>query len=198
MTTRTIITGETPTVIIRAGGSARIEGTDGDRVVATTESRWGLKLERRGDSIEVESGGSCTVRLPFASEIRVYTGKDAEIFDIRNRIAIASVGGHLTIERSNRLAHAQSGRSMKIDCEAFETNKVKFEAGGNIHCHIANLADTNVMIQDLGGKWEVGFGSRQRILQLKCGGDATLVTDHTPDELPEVFGQIEVHHPGEQ
>lgn len=198
MTTRTIIAGENPVVIIRAGGSARIEGSDSDRVTATTESRWGLKVERRGDRIEVEAGGSCTVRLPFSSEIKVYTSKDAEILDIRNRIAVASVGGYLTIERSNRLAHAQSGRSMNIECEAFETDKIKFEAGGNLRCHIVNLADTQVMIQDLGGKWELGFGSKRRTLQLKCGGDVTLVTDQIPDELPEVFGQIEVHPHSEQ
>ena len=198
MTTRTIIVGENPVVVIRAGGSARIEGTNTDQVTATTESRWGLKVERRGDRIEVEAGGSCTVRLPFSSEIKVYTSKDAEILDIRNRIAVASVGGHLTIERSNRLAHAQSGRSMKIDCEVFETDKIKFEAGGNLRCHIANLADTQVKIQDLGGKWELGFGSKRRTLQLKCGGDVTLVADQTPDELPEVFGQIEVHPHSEQ
>jgi len=191
MTTRTIIVGENPTVIVRAGGSARIEGADTDRVTASTESRWGLKVERRGDRIEVEAGGSCTVRVPFASEISVYTGKDAEILDIRNRIAIASVGGHLTIERAQRLAHAQCGRSMTIDCQEFEADRVKFEAGGNIRCHIANLVDTRVMIQDLGGKWELGFGSKRRTLQLKGGGDVTLVTGQTPDELPEVFGQIE-------
>jgi len=198
MTTRTILIGENPTVIIRAGGSARIEGTDTDRVTASTESRWGLKVERRGDRIEVEAGGSCTVRLPFSSEVKVYAGKDAEILDIRNRIALASVGGHLTIERANRLAHAQCGRSMNIDCAEFEGDNIKFEAGGNIRCHIANLADTRVMIQDLGGKWELGFGSKRRTLQLKCGGDVTLVAAQPPDELPEVFGQIEVHHHSEQ
>lgn len=198
MTTRTIIVGENPTVIVRAGGSARIEGADTDRVTASTESRWGLKVERRGDRIEVEAGGSCTVRLPFSSEISVYTGRDAEILDSRHRIAIASVGGHLTIERANRLAHAQCGRSMTIDCEEFEADRIKFEAGGNIRCQIANLADTRVMIQDLGGKWELGFGSKRRTLQLKGGGDVTLVTDQTPDELPEVFGQIEARQQGEK
>ena len=168
------------------------------KVIATTENRWGLKVERRGERIKVEGRGSCTVRLPFSSEVPIYTGKDAEICDIQNRIAIASAGGHLTIERSNRLAHAESGRSMKIDCSDFEADKIKFEAGGNIRCHIANLADTRVIIQDLGGKWELGFGNKRRTLQLKCGGDVTLVTDQTPNEIPEVFGQIEVHPHSEQ
>ena len=193
MTTRTITVKGRPAVVIRTGGSACIEGDDSNQVMATTESRWGLTVERHGDRIEVVAGGSCTVRLPFSSEIRVYTGKDAEIRGIQNRIAIASAGGHLTIERSNRLAHAQCGRSMNIDCAEFETDKIKFEAGGNIRCRIANLVDTKVVIQDLGGKWELGFGSKRRTLQLKCGGDVTLVTDQAPDELPEVFGQIESH-----
>jgi hypothetical protein len=47
MTQRSILTGDTPTVVIRAGGEAHVQGQAGDRVLAETDSRWGLKVERR-------------------------------------------------------------------------------------------------------------------------------------------------------
>lgn len=50
MTQRSIHAGQTPTVIVRAGGDVQVEGWDDDRVLASTESRWGLKVERRSAS----------------------------------------------------------------------------------------------------------------------------------------------------
>jgi hypothetical protein len=50
MTQRSIQAGLTPTVIIRAGADIAIEGWEGDRVVAETESRQGLKVGRRSES----------------------------------------------------------------------------------------------------------------------------------------------------
>jgi hypothetical protein len=50
MTQRSIQAGKTPTVIIRVGADAQIEGWDDDRILASTESRWGLKVERRSES----------------------------------------------------------------------------------------------------------------------------------------------------
>jgi hypothetical protein len=50
MTQRSILAGQTPTVIVRAGGDVRVQGWEGDRVLATTDSRWGLKVERRSES----------------------------------------------------------------------------------------------------------------------------------------------------
>jgi hypothetical protein len=42
-----MLAGQTPTVVIRAGGSVTVEGWDSDRVQAETDSRWGLQLARR-------------------------------------------------------------------------------------------------------------------------------------------------------
>jgi hypothetical protein len=46
MTQRSIQAGNSPTVIVRAGMDVRIEGWDEERVFASTEHKWGLKLER--------------------------------------------------------------------------------------------------------------------------------------------------------
>lgn len=52
MTQRTILAGLTPHVIVHAGGSVTVEGGDGERVLAVTDSRGGLEVERRsGETI---------------------------------------------------------------------------------------------------------------------------------------------------
>jgi hypothetical protein len=50
MTQRTIFTGFTPTVVVRAGGAVQIEGWDKDQVLAETDSAWGLKVEKRNEA----------------------------------------------------------------------------------------------------------------------------------------------------
>ena len=50
MTQRSLLVGQTPNVIVRAGGDVSVQGWDNDRVLADTDSRWGLKVERRSES----------------------------------------------------------------------------------------------------------------------------------------------------
>ncbi len=50
MTERSILAGPTPSVEVRAGGDVEVEGRDSDRVQADTDSRSGLKVERRSAS----------------------------------------------------------------------------------------------------------------------------------------------------
>ncbi|MBI5030499.1 MAG: hypothetical protein HZB51_08225 [Chloroflexi bacterium] len=50
MTQRSIQARANPTVIIRAGADVQVEGRDEERVVASTDSRWGLQVERGSES----------------------------------------------------------------------------------------------------------------------------------------------------
>lgn len=50
MTQRSIRAGKTPTVIVRVGGDVEIQGRDDERVIASTDSRWGLGLEHGSES----------------------------------------------------------------------------------------------------------------------------------------------------
>ncbi len=50
MTQRSIQAGKTPTVIVHAGMSIQVEGWDDERVLASTDHKWGLKIERRSES----------------------------------------------------------------------------------------------------------------------------------------------------
>jgi hypothetical protein len=47
MTQRSILAGQTPTVIVRASGSVTVEGWESDRVHAASENRWGLEIAKR-------------------------------------------------------------------------------------------------------------------------------------------------------
>jgi len=50
MTQRSLLVGQTPNVIVRTGGDVSVQGWGNDRVLAETDSRWGLKVERRSES----------------------------------------------------------------------------------------------------------------------------------------------------
>ncbi len=50
MTQRSIVAGQAPRVIIRANGDLTVHGVESDRVQASTDSRWGLKVERRSET----------------------------------------------------------------------------------------------------------------------------------------------------
>ena len=50
MTQRSIHTGKTPTVIVHAGMGIQVEGWDDERILASTDHKWGLKIERRSES----------------------------------------------------------------------------------------------------------------------------------------------------
>jgi hypothetical protein len=50
MTQRSILAGTAPDVIIKAGGSVTVKGHAGDRVIAETAGKWGLKVEQHSAS----------------------------------------------------------------------------------------------------------------------------------------------------
>ena len=50
MTQRSIHAGKTPAVIVKAGMNVQVEGWDDERVLASTEHKWGLKVERKSES----------------------------------------------------------------------------------------------------------------------------------------------------
>ena len=50
MTQRSILAGQVPNVIIKAGGSVTVKGHHSDLVTAEAANRWGLKVEKRSES----------------------------------------------------------------------------------------------------------------------------------------------------
>jgi hypothetical protein len=192
MTQRTIQAGWAPTVIIRASGTVQVEGRANDRVLASSEGRWGLKVKRRGDIIEVDIGGSGQVQVPLQSSVKVYASQSIEIRNIGGSATIYA-GGHGYLRAVNTLIQAATGGALEIECERVEGHDVRCTAGRDLRCFIRGLADARLMINDLGGYWEAVVGSGRTKIRLKAGGDVTLVTDQTIIAQPPhyMLGRIE-------
>ena len=175
MTRRTIQAGDAPTVVIRAGGSVRVTGWDDSRVQAETADRWGLKLEARGGAIEVTAGGTCTVRVPRGSTLKIHAGKAAEVRQVA-QVAAANAGTDLALSAVERLSSANAGRHLHLDCRAVIGPAVKFTAGQDIRCHIRGLANARLLVTDQDGHWEQQFGEPETSIRLVGGGAARVVT----------------------
>ena len=190
MLERSTSAGNAPFVIIRAGFDASVEGWDSDRVLATTEDRWGLKLEHKKDAVEVSAGASCVVKVPFGSTVKVYTGRTARVSAVRGSVAVVA-GGSTILTEVHRLTHLSSGFDMSVDCEEIEGDHPKFTAGRDLRFLWRNLANASIRVKDAGGPWRVAFGDGAKRIELKAGGVVTLVTNQTPNSTSDVVGRIE-------
>ena len=109
MTQRSILAGQSPGVVIRAGGDVRVEGWDSDRILAHTDSRRGLKVERRSES---EIGRA-----------RAKVG-DRVLFDVR-----LNVSNPLKKGQPGEVIEVQIGGSGKVHVP--RSSKVKVYTGKN-------------------------------------------------------------------
>jgi hypothetical protein len=196
MTQRSILAGVTPTVIIKAGANVTVKGTNGGLVTAESESRWGLKVEKHSetpeDVIEVQLGASGEVSVPFDSKLKIYAGKNIDVQGIRGQVDAYS-GFKLSMKDVYCLGNASAGGTMSLDCETMLGENVEFKSGSDLRFYIHDLTSAHIRVKDLGGFWEAKIGSGEKSVYLKCGGDATLVTDQQVDPLPPhyVLGKIE-------
>jgi hypothetical protein len=223
MTQRSILAGVTPTVIIKAGANVTVKGTNGGLVTAESESRWGLKVEKHSeaefararaaigekvlfdlrfkkpgaeetpeDVIEVQLGASGEVSVPFDAKLKIYAGKNIDVQGIRGQVDAYS-GFKLSMKDVYCLGNASAGGTMSLDCETMLGENVEFKSGSDLRFYIHDLTSAHIRVKDLGGFWEAKIGSGEKSVYLKCGGDATLVTDQQVDPLPPhyVFGKIE-------
>jgi len=196
MTQRSIFSGTKPTVIIKAGGSVTVKGVEGERVSAQSESRWGLKVEVKKKTIEVQIGGSGEVSVPFAADLKVYAGKNLSVQDIRGRVDAFS-GFKLALQRVYCLGNVSAGWKMDIDCQTMPAKRATFNAGSDLRFHVQDLTSAHIRVKDLGGYWEAIIGNGEKSVYLKSGGDVTLVTDQKVKALPPnyILGSIEKPSP---
>lgn len=189
MIQRSIQAGEKPIVIVRGGTDCVVEGYDGERVIAETESRWGgLNVRERGNAIEVNAGGACTVKVPLRSVVKVYSGKHASVSRVHGPVLINS-GGDARATGVTLMEPCNAGGHINVDCDALTTDDAKFNAGKDIRIHVHTLADARIKVNDAGGYWEGVIGDGRATLRLKCGGAATLITEH--DVRGKLLGNIE-------
>lgn len=184
MTERSIFAGNTPQVIIRSGGDVTVKGYDSDRVLAGTSGNWGLQLKRKKRAIEIQIGGNGQVLVPFGSSVTVYSGRSAEIKSIRGNVSAVS-GLDLSIVDCNILQQASAGGEMSIDCKTVAPQELKLTAGWHLRCWLRELKNVRYQVDDLGGKWQAIFGDGRTVLQLKAGGDVSVISEEKATYQPE-------------
>jgi hypothetical protein len=196
MTQRSILSGVQPYVTIHAGADVVVRGVAGEQVFAEADGRWGLKVERSKDEVKVQVGKSGRVDVPAGSSVKVYAGKNIEIDAVGGDV-IAVAGLHLKLRECGRLVQANAGGSMDVDCRDLGGREMKLQAGGNLRAYIHSLASARIRVHDLGGHWEAIIGAGEVPLQLKAGGDVTLVTAHEVKGTPPYYlmGQVEKPSP---
>lgn len=186
---RSIEIGEANTVVVRVGTDCTIEGYEGTRVLAETESRWGgLNVRERDGVIEVGAGGACTVKMPAQLALKIYCGKHATVTHVRGPVLIQA-GGHAQVANVELLDPANAGGDLDIDCERLTTTDTRMQAGKDIRIRVRDLTSAQVQVNDVGGYWEGQIGAGETLLRLKCGGVATLITDQPVSG--RVLGNIE-------
>jgi hypothetical protein len=148
MTQRSMLAGQSPMVIVRAGGDVHVEGWDGERVQADTDSRWGLKLGWRS-----------------ASEIARARAKvgDRVLFDIR-----LNVKNPLKKNVTEEAIEVQIGGSGKVYVPL--GSRVKVYAGKNagvqnIRGEVSASVGRDLRLKDVGVLVHAAAG---RSMELEC------------------------------
>ena len=174
MTQRSILAGKNQTIIIKVGGSVTVKGHDGDLVVAETESKWGLTVERRSESqigraraavgehvlfdvrlkmrnmgrksdaeiIEVQMGASGEVLVPYASNLKVYAGKDIDVQSIQGQVD-AYAGLSLTL-RVSRTVRELTGLSRSLGQHSISTGTCTTGMSGLIPARMVRRSPLSV------------------------------------------------------
>lgn len=142
--------------------------------------------------IEVQIGERGEVFVPFASNLKVYAGKDIVVQNVKGQVDAYS-GMKLDLRDVYCLGNVSSGRTMDIDCQTMIGKDVTFSAGSDLRFHVADLTNIRLRVKDIGGYWEARIGGGEKSVYLKSGGDVTFVTDQKVEPLPPnyILGKIE-------
>jgi hypothetical protein len=192
MAQRSILAGSAPRVVVRSGKDIEVKGWDSDRLLVDSSGLWGLELKKRGDTFEVQVGGSGQVLVPAGSSVVVYAGKSAQVREVRGTVS-AVAGADLLVQAVNVLAQASAGGEMEIDCQQVAGSAVVFTAGRSLRCRVRADQDVHYVVEDIAGPWEAVLGSAEVRITLKAGGSATLVTESAVAGQPPLYvvGSVE-------
>lgn len=214
MTQRSILAGKNPTVVIKAGANVTVKGIHGEQVTASSDDRWGLKIEKRSEAefararaavgdvvlfdLRFKKPGAqnapedvIEIQLGGSGEVLVPSGSNLKVYAGKD-IDVQGIRGQvdafsglkLNLQDVYRLGIASAGGRMNLDCETMLGNRVEFKAGGDLRFYIRDMTSAHFRVKDLGGFWEAKIGSGEKSVTLKCGGDVTLVTEEKVEPLP--------------
>jgi hypothetical protein len=172
----------------------RARAAVGDHVLFDVPIKLPSLKEKKADDevIEVQLGGSGEVFVPSESNLKVYAGKDIDVYEIKGQVDAYS-GLKLNLQDVYRLGNVSSGSTMYIDCQTMLGEQAEFKAGSDLRFHVHALTSAHIRVRDLGGYWEARIGNGENSVYLKSGGDVTLVTDQKVEPLPPnyILGKIE-------
>ncbi len=175
MTQRSMPLEGAQSIEVRAGVDVHVLGTDAPTVHVSSQGFWGLTIERRGDVIRVSLGGTGEVRVPRGVPLQVHAGRSATIEGVTD-VVQAYTGWNLNLTSTATLLQASAGGAMSLVCARLGPDLAKVGVGRDLRWQVAELNDVRLAIHDIGGRWEIAFGSGSRALQLNAGGDVTIVT----------------------
>ncbi len=156
MTHRSMLAGQTSTVVVRAGGNVTVEGWDSDRVQADTQSRGRVQIERRKAAnigreraraaigervlfdITFDNPLNRTKRVPqdFQGEVIEVQIGDGEVHVPRNSRLVVYAGHDAEVRRLQGRVTATAGRDLKVhDVQVV----VHAAAGGDLDLDCATL-----------------------------------------------------------
>jgi hypothetical protein len=167
MTHRSILAGQTPTVVVRANGTVAVEGWDSDRIQAESDSSWGLQIEKRKvtdigrERARAKVGEHVLFDISFDNpfnrtrhDLKEFQGEAIEVQLGGNGQVRVPYGTNLTVYagRSAELHHLQ-GRVTATAGQDLSVRDVQVlvhaAAGGNLDIDCATLE---------GGEFKFGAG----------------------------------------
>lgn len=156
----------------------------------------GLRNVADEEVIDVKLSGDGKVLVPRNAIVKIYAGKAVSASNLTGPVDIFA-GGDVGVRNVHALGQASAGRSMDLTCDELASGDLKFSAGRDIRFNVGTLTNVSLVIHDLGGKWEASVGNGQTRVQLKAGGDITLVTDQelTAQAPHFLLGKIEKRTP---
>lgn len=123
---RSILAGEAPSIIIRTGNDVNVEGWDEERVSASSDSRWGLKVERKPESEIGRIRAKVGDRILLDVGVNMPAGKGKTG---RGEVIQVEIGGSgkVQVPRNSKLK-VYAGKSVEV---RDISNSVTVYAGGN-------------------------------------------------------------------
>lgn len=159
MTHRSMLAGQTPTIVVRAEGNITVEGWDSDRVQADTDNRGGVQIERRKAAhigreraraaigervlfdITFDNPFNRTKRMPqdFQGEALEVQIGDGAVRVPRNSRLVVYAGRDAEVHHLQGRVTATAGRDLKVhDVQVL----VHAAAGGDLDLDCATLEGT--------------------------------------------------------
>ncbi len=192
MTQRSIQAGKTPTVIVRASMDVQVEGWDAERVLASTEHKWGLQVERHGESAlgHVRARAKVSERVLFDVSTDLFKRKKQDVPDDAIQV---KVGGDAVVRVPyGSTVQVYAARSVEVrDIRGSVTVYAGWDARlRNIHtlAHVSAGRAMDLECETLAGENIKFTAGRDLRFYVRDLSDATIIVDDLGGDWVGVIG----------